>query len=242
MRICVAQTKPVTGNINANITNHLKLIELGVSQDVNLMVFPELSLTGYEPALAKGLAIDIEDSRLAIFQEISNCKNITIGVGVPMKAKKGINISMVIFQPNQPIQVYSKGYLHSDEAPYFQAGDNSFSLKIDHHKIALAICYEISIPAHSENAFKCGAEIYIASVAKFKLGINKAKEELASIANQYSMNVLMANCTGISDGANCAGRTAAWNKEGRMICELDDVSEGLLIYDTETQTTEKCLL
>ena len=115
-------------------------------------------------------------------------------------------------------------------------------LQLNSQKIALAICYEISIPEHSEKAFQNGAEIYIASVAKFKSGINKANEELANIASQYSMNVLMANCIGVSDGAECAGKTAAWNKNGEMICELDEVNEGLLILDTTTQITERYLL
>ena len=240
MKICVAQTKPIPGNIDINIHQHLKLIDLGISLGVKLIVFPELSLTGYEPSLSKGLAIDIEDPRLAVFKEVSSNKNITIGLGVPMKGEKGICISMIIFQPYKPTQVYSKGYLHPDEAPYFQAGDNSLSLKIENHKIALAICYEISIPEHSENAFKCGAEIYIASVAKFRSGVNKAKAELANIASIYSMNVLMANCIGMSDGGECAGETAIWNKDGDMISELDDINEGLLILDTTTQTTSIC--
>ncbi|WP_323758272.1 carbon-nitrogen hydrolase family protein [Roseivirga sp.] len=240
MKICVAQTKPIPGNIDINIHQHLKIIDLGVSQGVKLIVFPELSLTGYEPSLAKSLAIEKEDVRLEVFQNISDKKNIAIGVGVPMKTAKGITISMLIFQPNQPIQVYSKGYLHADEVPYFQAGDNSLSLKIENYKIALAICYEISIPEHSENAFKCGAEIYITSVAKFRSGVNKAKAELANIASIYSMNVLMANCIGMSDGGECAGETAIWNKDGDMISELDDINEGLLILDTTTQTTSIC--
>tara|TARA_R110000796_G_scaffold252584_1_gene388216 strand:- start:109197 stop:109925 length:729 start_codon:yes stop_codon:yes gene_type:complete len=242
MKICVAQTKPVTGNITANIKNHLALIELAISKSAKVIVFPELSLTGYEPNLAKSLAIKKEDVRLKVFQNISDSKKITIGVGVPLKTSKSVTISMLIFQPKQPSQVYSKGHLHADELPYFISGDNSLMLQLNSQKIALAICYEISIPEHSEKAFQNGAEIYIASVAKFKSGINKANEELANIASQYSMNVLMANCIGVSDGAECAGKTAAWNKNGEMICELDEVNEGLLILDTTTQITERYLL
>ena len=112
-------------------------------------------------------------------------------------------------------------------------------LQLNSQKIALAICYEISIPEHAEKAFQNGAQIYIASVAKFKSGINKAKTELANIAKRYSMNVLMANCIGMADGAECAGKTAVWNKEGGMICELNELNEGLLIFDTARQTAEK---
>ncbi|KYG81070.1 putative amidohydrolase [Roseivirga ehrenbergii] len=242
MKICVAQTKPFTGTIEKNIIQHLKLVSLAIEQGVELIIFPELSLTGYEPTLANTLAISKDDARLTVFQEASSEKNITIGVGAPIKTSQGIAISMILFQPNQSIQVYSKGHLHADELPYFISGNNSLILQLNSQKIALAICYEISIPEHSEKAFQNGARLYIASVAKFKSGINKARTELANIAKRYSMNILMANCIGMSDGEECAGKTAAWNKEGEMICELNEVNEGLLIFDNTTQTTEKYLL
>ncbi|KYG85539.1 acyltransferase [Roseivirga seohaensis] len=239
MKICLAQTKPFTGSIVKNIEQHLELIQLAIEQGVELIIFPELSLTGYEPTLANTLAISKDDARLTVFQEASSEKNITIGVGAPIKTSQGITISMILFQPNQSVQVYSKGFLHVDEMPYFVSGDNSLILQINSQKIALAICYEISIPEHAEKAFQNGSEIYIASVAKFKSGINKAKTELANIARRYSMSVLMANCIGMADGAECAGKTAVWNKEGGIIGELDNINVGLLIFDTASQTAEK---
>jgi predicted amidohydrolase len=47
MKICVAQTRPIKGNIQSNIVNHKKLIDLAVSNGAVIVIFPELSLTGY---------------------------------------------------------------------------------------------------------------------------------------------------------------------------------------------------
>ena len=49
MKISVAQTKPVKGNIESNIDHHKKIIDLAVSYETDIIVFPELSITGYEP-------------------------------------------------------------------------------------------------------------------------------------------------------------------------------------------------
>jgi predicted amidohydrolase len=68
MKICVAQTKPVKGDIQANVENHKKIINLAINNGAGIIIFPELSITGYEPALAKALATDINDSRLDDFQ------------------------------------------------------------------------------------------------------------------------------------------------------------------------------
>ncbi|HMC85327.1 MAG TPA: nitrilase-related carbon-nitrogen hydrolase, partial [Chitinophagaceae bacterium] len=72
MKICAAQIRPIKGDIQTNIENHKRLIELAFSYQAETIIFPELSLTGYEPALAKELAINENDSRLNEFQSMSD--------------------------------------------------------------------------------------------------------------------------------------------------------------------------
>ncbi len=235
MKICVAQTKPVKGDIASNIDNHKKLIDLAVSDGAEIIIFPELSLTGYEPELSKQLATDQDDSRFDVFQKISDTKQITIGVGVPTKHNAGICISMVLFQPHKRRQLYSKKYLHADEEAYFIGGESTIGLIGNKTNISLAICYELSVPEHCENAFKSGAEIYIASVAKSVEGVNKATERLSEIANNYFMTVLMSNCIGHCDNFKCGGKTSIWNNKGLLEGQLNDTNEGILIIDTDTQ-------
>ena len=237
MKICAAQTRPVKGDIQRNIENHKKIIELAISNGANMIIFPELSLTGYEPELSKELATTPDDSRFDDFQKISNIRQITIGVGVPIKYKGHICISMFIFHPHRARQTYSKKFLHPDEEEFFISGQNSTGLIGDKSNIALAICYELSVPEHAENAFKNGTEIYIASVAKFANGIEKAVNRLSEIAGKYSMTVLMSNSIGKSDGHECAGKTSVWNKKGVLAGQLNDTNEGIIIFDTDTQET-----
>jgi len=239
MKIALAQTKPVRGDIQKNIENHVMLIEGAAANGAAVIIFPELSLTGYEPSLAKELAIDETDNRLDIFQQLSNEKQLTIGVGVPTNSANGIHITMVLFQPNKPRQANSKKYLHADEAPFFVPGNNLSGLVINDNPVALAICYEISISEHSENAFKNGAKIYIASVAKTAKGVEKAGVQLSDIAAKYGMMVLMSNCVGMSEDGECFGGSAAWNNKGILLGQLNATGEGLLIIDTGTQRVQK---
>lgn len=235
MKICVAQTRPLKGDIRSNIDIHKKMISKAVANGTDMIIFPELSLTGYEPRLAKDLATDQDDARLDDFQKISNTNSITIGVGIPTKSNDGLHISMILFQPGQSRQVYSKKYLHPDEDPFFVPGANLTGLKIDNVNTALAICYELSIPEHAENAFKNGAQVYIASVAKTASGVEKAEKSLSEIARKYSCPVLMSNSVGPSDDFIAAGKTSVWNANGHLVAQLDGKNEDLLIYDTITQ-------
>ena len=234
MKISVAQTRPVKGDIQQNIDKHKKLLAVAVSNNAAMIIFPELSITGYEPELAKDLVTDKDDRRFDDFQKISNTENIIIGIGAPLKSETGITISMIIFQPRMPRQTYAKQYLHADEYLYFVSGQEQLILRRDNHTIAPAICYELSVPEHSSNAFKLGAAIYIATVAKTAAGVDKAHKDLAGIARNYSMTVLLSNCVGTCDGVECGGRTSAWNNKGILLGELGSTAEGILILDTDT--------
>lgn len=235
MKICAAQTRPIQGDIPGNITSHKMLVERAVSDGAGLIIFPELSLTGYEPTMARKFATHQHDHRFDVFQTISDTGRITIGLGVPLIAEKGICISLLLFQPHKARRAYAKGHLHPDEEPFFVPGRNSPHLQVDHVKLALAICYEISVPEHLEAAMQSGPAIYFASVAKSVKGIDTAIERLSGIARECSVPVLMSNCVGFSDGSHCAGKTSAWNSRGALLGQLNDADEGLVIFDTETQ-------
>jgi len=99
MKIAGAQIMPQMGSILENIEKHKALISLAVSGEANAIFFPELSLTGYGPGLAKDLATDQNDCKFDDFQRISDKHLITIGVGIPTKLNSDTLISMIIFQP-----------------------------------------------------------------------------------------------------------------------------------------------
>jgi predicted amidohydrolase len=239
MKICVAQTRSVTGDIAANTSRHVQIIHEAIALSADLVVFPELSITGYEPKLAKDLAVELGDRRFDVFQSISDASDITIGVGAPIQGQAGICISLVLFQPQQPRQLYSKMHLHADEEPFFVPGPPAAGLIGPDGKVALAICYELSVPEHAANAARNGAEIYLASVAKSIAGVAKASTRLGEIAQQYSMTALMVNCLGMADGDDCPGKTSIWNPQGRLLSRIDGPDEGIIVFDTATQTALK---
>lgn len=217
-------------------------METAVSHHANLIIFPELSLTGYEPTLAQALAIQPVDPRLDFFQTMADAGQIMIGVGAPTQNQLHPCISLIIFQPNRPRQLYAKQYLHEDELPFFATGERVSGLVGDKNEVALAICYELSVPQHAAAAACRGAAIYIASVAKFVSGIDKAHKRLAEIASQHHMTVFMANCIGPADGEECVGQSAVWNKKGLLLSRLDDKNEAILIFDTNTENIFKKII
>src|SRR5690606_16166992 len=193
MKIAVAQIRPFRGNTAENILVHKKAIDLAVVHQVDGLFFPELSLTGYEPALAGELAKDPNDRLFDRFQEMSDTNSLTLGIGAPTMADSGIRISMLVFQPSLPKQIYSKQQLHADELPFFVSGKEQMILTIHSKKVAPAICYESLQTSHADTAAGLGAEVYVTSVAKSQNGIDKAIKHYPGIARKYAMPVLMSN-------------------------------------------------
>ncbi|GAB5408994.1 MAG: carbon-nitrogen hydrolase family protein [Balneolaceae bacterium] len=238
MKICIAQTKSEKGNIPKNIQNHLKFIERAIELNSDLIVFPELSITNYEPTLAHNLATDVKDRIFNPFQDFSNKNQITIGIGMPTKAVDGVNISMLIFQPNKDRTVYSKRLLHPDEVPYFESGNNQAFLKIKGKNIALGICYETLQLEHFVKAQKNNADLYIASVSKPDRGTDKAYMHFSTIAKEFKTPILMSNSVGYSDNFMSNGLSSVWNAKGELIDQLDNENQGLIIYDPDNEKTE----
>jgi len=235
MKIGVAQIRPLKGAVARNIEAHLGFVQEALAHGADVLAFPELSITGYEPELANELGTDPADSRLAPFRRLSDEHGLTIGIGIPLRAGAGVRIGMHFFQPVKPGRTYAKQHLHPDELPYFQAGAESLSIRIGDQTIAPAICYESLLPEHAEQAAQEVASIYLASVAKSVAGVDKAYRHYASIARTHGLTVLMANCVGPCDNFQSAGQSAIWNRRGELLGRLDAQQEGILLLDTQTQ-------
>ena len=253
MKICIAQSASIKGNVQKNIENHLKIIASAIELQADLIIFPELSITNYEPKLAQELATDADDLVFNPFQKLSNQNNITIGVGMPTietrglnlknkNPREGIKISLILFRPNGRKMVYSKQMLDADEKPFFTCGNSQNFLDIEGKKIAFGICFESLQRRHFVNAKQGGADIYIASVAKSQNGLEKAFEYFPKIAKKFKTPVLMSNCIGPCDNFLSLGLSAVWNENGTLLGKLDSENQGILVYDTETESIEMEIL
>lgn len=238
MKICIAQIQSIIGDVHTNIKKHMRFTEQAIDLGADLIIFPELSITGYEPSIAQELASTIQNPIFDPFQEVADQNHITIGVGMPLKTTDGIQISQFIFQPEKSRSSYSKQLLHPDELPYFVPGNQQRYLEIDRTKIALGICYETLQRESILNAKKNESDLYIASVAKSQSGVEKAHLHFPQMAKTFILPILMSNSIGPSDDFIGAGQSAIWNKNGELMQQLNTENEGLLTYDTAANSVE----
>jgi predicted amidohydrolase len=232
MKIAAAQIKSTDNNMDANIQIHVRMIELAAQQNVELVLFPEMSLTGYERENAEALSFTENDARLAVFMEKAKQYQMFIIVGAPIKMKSDLFIGSFIFSPSGTTQIYTKQFLHDGEELYFSSSNKLNPLiEWQDEKISLAICADISHPIHAENASKANTTLYLASIFYTPNVIDEAYKNLCFYAGKYNMNIFMANYIGNSYSMVAAGKSACWNKKGELISQLNGEEENLLIVE-----------
>ena len=230
LKIAVAQVTSIKGNIDKNITIHLEAIEKASMLGVSYIVFPELSLTGYEPEIAVHLAFSNDDTRLKPLIDSAIKNNIKIGVGAPLYSDGLPKIGLIIISQSGSVETYEKMYLHSGEETYFTKGTQHNLITIGNTKIANAICADTNNAAHVHASSELGASVYIAGVLITEGGYEPDTAVLAHYANKYNMLVAMANHNQATGGWAPIGKSAIWSHTG-LLASATETQNALVVAE-----------
>lgn len=231
LTLAAAQSISVPGDVPANIRRHMAFMQVAAEQGVQLLVFPELSLTGYEPSLAADLAIAPDVAQLTPLRVMARELRLTVVVGMPirMAPDAGVMIGALVLGADGSRAVYTKQHLHPGEEVAFVPGQGGVALAFGDDRIALSVCADFTHASHARAAAEAGANVYAASVLISEGGYAKDCAQLQTYAAEYRLLVLMANHGGPSGGWDCAGRSAIWSADGRLLAAVPGVGEALLV-------------
>ena len=229
--IAAAQSFSVAGDLAANIARHLRFMAEAAEQGVELLVFPELSLTGYEGQVAADLAIDPQDAVLQPLRDCARELGLTAVVGMPIRNKERskVLIGALTLGGNGSLEVYSKQHLHSGEERFYAPGVGGSTLRIGSETVALAVCADFSHASHAAAAAGAGADLYAAGVLIGEKGYGVDSALMQGYAQNHSMAVLMANHAGLTGGWQSAGRSAVWSERGTLVVAAQGPGEVLVI-------------
>lgn len=235
LTLAAAQTLSLAGDLPANIERHLSFMRVAAEHRVQVLVFPELSLTGYEPSLAGGLAIAPDDSVLAPLRDMARELRLTAVVGMPIRLapEAGVSIGALVLGADGSLAVYTKQHLHPGEELAFVPGRGGVALERGSERIALAVCADFSHASHPRLAAEAGATVYAAGVLISEGGYATDSALLQGYAAEHGLLVLMANHGGPSGGYVCAGRSAIWAADGRLLVAASGVGDALVIARRE---------
>jgi len=233
LTMAVAQSVSAPRDVEANVVRHLRQVELAAEHGAQLLLFPELSLTGYGHDLTAIDALAPTDPRLEPLREASEQYGMIVVAGAPTHSPIGLQISSLCWMPGQPGRIHGKEYLHPGEEATFVPGRGGEPLRVGAELVALAICADVTHPEHAGNAAACGATVYAASCFLPPEGYRADARLLELYARQHRLLVLMANSGApIADWAS-AGRSAIWDDCGEVLARAPAAGEALVLaqYD-----------
>lgn len=228
----VAQIQSIRENIGQNVAKHIEFVKLAAENRAKIVVFPEMSLTGYERELAKAQCLSKEDARLEDLQKASDEYNIAIVAGGPLLKGDHLYIASWIFTPEQGTLIYTKKFLHPGEELYFEPEmEHDPAINLGGESFSFAICYDIELDEHVACVADKQSDFYTASIFYTPNGIEAGLKRLQKIAKENSLTVLMSNYVGEGYGLQAGGRSAVWSNSGELIISADTKSECLVIAE-----------
>lgn len=232
LRIAAAQSPSAPGDVARNVQTHLAFVRAAVHERVLVLVFPELSLTGYEPGLLAGHVMSAEHPAIAALRQSAQQHGITLVVGAPAAPVVAGDLPAIgawVLAPDGSVALYRKRHLHPGEEPFASAGaDDAQVLLLASEPTALAVCADITHPEHALAARHAGAAVYAASVLISGKAYEAESALLQGYARDHDMAVLAANYSGPSGGYISAGRSAIWAPGGHCVAAAPDDSPCLV--------------
>ncbi len=231
VRIAAAQMVSKSGDLPANIATHLGFIEQAATHGIDLLLFPELSLTGYELPLLEGLAQAVIVQAIPALMEESRRLGITVVVGGPDVGPAGeIYIASFLIFPDRKCAVYRKQHLHPGEERFVVAGGTEpMVLPQGDELCALSICADMAHEQHAKAAAEAGATVYLSSALLSLAGYEADSLRLQRRAARLRLAVLLANHGGPSGGWESAGGSAFWSQQGICLAKTPGPGSFLLI-------------
>lgn len=254
MKLFVSQINPVVGDIRGNCQRILSAIDEAKRQKADLVVFPELALTGYPPLdlLLMPHFIDaVEEASKTIAKATSG---ILALVGMPRRTHilggKELYNSVLLYRDGQEVAHYDKRLLPDydvfNERRYFEPGQKGLIFELNGKKIALLICEDIW--KHSELVEESrysvdpveelvGQEIDLLVVplaSPYYLGKTELRQEIAKkAAKSVGSPLLICNQVGANDQLIFDGYSALIDRSGVVTDELPGFVECSRLIDLE---------
>ena len=243
LRVVAVQDGSVDGDVVANVARHVDWIERAADSGGSLVVFPELSLTGYEPDLIDlhGIRVDSHDPRLDPLRATCRLRRVHALVGAPVSppaARDGGSprIGVLHIDPSgRSALAYCQRHLDTGEIGIFGAGTSAALVDIAGWRVGLAIGRDAASPEHAAELAARGATVYAVG-ALFRLGADQRMVDQMSAAAARGMFVVLAQYCGGTGGGPACGRSGVWSPDGSELVRLG-TRPGLAVADLVDSST-----
>ena len=238
-RIAMAQINPTVGAIEKNAGLILEFTEKAKKYGCDLVVFPELALTGYPPEDLLLKPSFIDDNLKSLLKLSGAIHGITAIVGFVDRAGDIYNAAAIIHM-GSVAAVYHKMFLPNygvfDEERYFQAGRCALNFTLNSVTIGVGICEDIWYPEGPARVQALsGAHIIVnINASPYHFGKARFREEMITTrATDNEVIIAYNNTVGGQDELVFDGQGMIIDEEGKVISRGRPFEEDLIISDLD---------
>ena len=242
MRLALAQINSTVGDLDGNVARIVGRLREARNAGADLVLFPELAVTGYPPEDLLFRPGFLREARRAVEQVAAEATGISALVGVPWLRRDLYN-GCAICADGEVKAVYPKRFLPNygvfDELRYFQPGREMFLLSVGEALIGPTVCEDIWQPGPPATDLALAGAHVIANISAspFHVGKGLEREEmLITRARDNACWVALVNAVGGQDELIFDGHSVVIDEEGEVVARAPSFEEALLVVDIDAST------
>jgi len=246
LSVALAQMDPALGDRGRNLDRHRQWVKQAAEAGARLLVFPELSLTGYFlKDLVSENAIQLDSKEMRDLAALSTELDVVLGAVIESPDHRYFNASLY-FSRGELLHVHRKVYLPTygmfDEQRYFAPGDRFRSFATPFGRAGMLVCEDIW---HLSSAYILsleGVDMIICPSSSPGRGITTDErlgtaESYGLVCRTYAQFLttffLYCNRVGFEDGANFWGGSMVIGPNGDIIAQQQDADEALVLANLD---------
>lgn len=245
--IALAQINPALGDLERNLAMHEKTAEEAIARGARLLIFPELSLTGYFlKDIVSSVALPLTSPFLTRLRDLSRRIDLVVGFVEETPEHLFYNAALYLSM-GEILHVHRKVYLPTygifDEQRYLAAGGRVRTFQAGIGRSALLICEDMWHPSTAYVASLDGMDILICpSASPGRGGLEEGKtfanarawETInRAYAQLFTCYVVYSNRVGYEDGACFWGGSEVIDPRGEPVAKAEYLSEAILVAEID---------
>jgi len=248
INLALAQFNTQLGNVQANLQKHLDLIDQAIAQNADVLIFPELSLTGYalqDLAIPSAIRPHQKDPVFYALLEASQKLDLMVGF-VHEDRRHKFYIAAAYLAAGRIIHIHNKIYLPTygmfDEGRFFAPGDAIRAFNTRYGRVGMLICEDFWHASPPYLLWLDGADILLFQSASPGRGLNQDPRLSSSAwvehtnrayAGLFTNFVAHANRVGYEDGLNFWGGSTIFDPNGDLVVRAPDFETTLTVAEID---------
>ena len=218
LTVAVAQPRCRPLDLAANVRAHADAVR---SAGARVVVFPELSLTGYE---LEAPAVDPSDPALLELVDACATTGSVAFAGAPVEEDGRRFIATLLVDGDGATVAYRKSHLGGDEVRGHAPGEGPTAVTIDGWRLGMGICKDTGVAAHTEGTAALGVDVYVAGLVHMPDELGEQDARGLRIAAACDAHVAFASAAGPTGGAfdATAGESTIWSPAGDVLARATD--------------------